>query len=386
MPLFLHALFLTLVIALFSSTTASGAALASADLNDGYSGKVLDKVCQVWAPPPALKGDFKVHLTVSLDEQGKVVNCVPSKSSGMEALDISACGAVRQVGNFGTPPYNAPLDVYLTFWTGVPKGKAKAITPTSEEAMRAEVMARTKAEQLMREQQADAAEERAKERARSVAEASGRELPDVRPAPVAPPARTTAASPEADKKKDAKKRKDTPDAESDSKKPESPGAAKPVTNEKKLPDGKATSMPAAAPTTEKPQRQSPAARSGAGLTDEEMRLTMPPTPDAAPQANTRTPANTGAGAPHEKYLRNVTWDLRTAIIIPAETPPGEYYPVVRLRVDAGGAIKKCDLAKSSGDALLDKYTLRGIGKLGHVRPPPAGFGDTLELTLKLVRR
>jgi outer membrane biosynthesis protein TonB len=241
----------------------------------------------------------------------------------------------------------------------------------------------------MREQQADAAEERAKERARSVAEASGRELPEVRPAPVAPPARTTAPSPGADKKKDAQKRKDTPDAGSDSKKPEPPGATKPATDEKKIPDGKVTSRPAATPSTEKPQRQSPAARNGTGLTDEEMRLAMPspaPAPRAVPRANAQTPANAGAGASHEKYLQNVTWDLRTAIIIPAETPPGEYYPVVRLRVDASGAIKKCDLAKSSGDALLDKYTLRGIGKLDHVRPPPAGFGDTLELTLKLVRR
>ncbi|MDR2821110.1 MAG: TonB C-terminal domain-containing protein [Desulfovibrio sp.] len=389
MPLFLHALFLMLVAALFSSATASGAALASADLNDGYSGKVLDKVCQVWAPPPGLKGDFKVRLTVSLDEQGKVVNCVPAKLSGMEALDISACGAVRQVGNFGTPPYNAPLDVYLTFWTGMPKGKTKAAAPTSEEAMRAEVIARTKAEQLMREQHADAAEERAKERARSVAEASGRELPDVRPAPAAPPAKKTAASPEADKKKDTKKEKGTPVAESDSKKSGPPGTANPFTNGKKSPDGKVTSTLAAAPPTEKPQQQSPAVRSSAGLTDEEKRLTMsPPAPatSVAPHENTQTPADTGANTRHEKYLRNVTWDLRTAIIVPAKTPPGVYYPVVRLRVDAGGVIKKCDLAQSSGDALLDKYTLRGIGKLGQVRPPPAGLGDTLELTLKLVRR
>ena len=134
---------------LFTAVPAAGASLAAADQNGGYSGKVLDKVIAVWAPPPALKGEFEVRLKVSLDGQGKVLNCAPTKASGMEALDSSACGAVRQAAPFGTPPYGMPLDVHLAFWTGMPKGKAKTETLSNEEAMRAEVLARDKAERLM---------------------------------------------------------------------------------------------------------------------------------------------------------------------------------------------------------------------------------------------
>ena len=130
---------------LFTAVPAAGASLAAADQNGGYSGKVLDKVIAVWAPPPALKGEFEVRLKVSLDGQGKVLNCAPTKASGMEALDSSACGAVRQAAPFGTPPYGMPLDVHLAFWTGMPKGKAKTETLSNEEAMRAEVLARDKA-------------------------------------------------------------------------------------------------------------------------------------------------------------------------------------------------------------------------------------------------
>ncbi|WP_165067101.1 TonB family protein [Desulfovibrio sp. ZJ200] len=110
----------------FTPDSASGAALAAADQNDGYSGKVLDKVLAVWAPPPALKGEFEVRVRISLDGQGKVLACTPTRTSGMDALDRSACGAVRQIAGFGTPPYGMPLDVHLAFWTGTPRGKDSA--------------------------------------------------------------------------------------------------------------------------------------------------------------------------------------------------------------------------------------------------------------------
>ena len=171
---------------LFTAVPAAGASLAAADQNGGYSGKVLDKVITVWAPPPALKGEFEVRLKVSLDGQGKVLNCAPTKASGMEALDSSACGAVRQAAPFGTPPYGMPLDVHLAFWTGMPKGKAKTETLSNEEAMRAEVLARDKAERLMGQQRASSVEERARERAEAIAKSAGRPLPEVAPAPVGP--------------------------------------------------------------------------------------------------------------------------------------------------------------------------------------------------------
>jgi outer membrane biosynthesis protein TonB len=35
-------------------------------------------------------------------------------------VDASACAAVKAAGNFATPPYNLPIDVFLHFWTGQP--------------------------------------------------------------------------------------------------------------------------------------------------------------------------------------------------------------------------------------------------------------------------
>ena len=182
-----------LTLQLITAVPAFGASIAAVDQNGGYSGKVLDKVIAIWAPPPALKGDFTVRLKVSLDGQGKVLDCRSVKASGMEALDSSACGAVRQAAPFGAPPYGMPLDVHLAFWTGTPKGKAQAETLSTEEALRAEVMARTKAEGLMGQQRASSVEERARERAEAIAKNAGQPLPDVKAAPVAPPPRAKAA-------------------------------------------------------------------------------------------------------------------------------------------------------------------------------------------------
>ena len=56
---------------------------------------MLEELMAVWTLPPALKGDFIVRLHVRVDAKGAVTDYVPLRSSGTEALDISACGAVR---------------------------------------------------------------------------------------------------------------------------------------------------------------------------------------------------------------------------------------------------------------------------------------------------
>ena len=148
---------------------AQAAAGAALDQGDGYGAKMLEKIVAVWAPPPALKGDFIVRLRVRVDAKGAVTDCVPLRSSGMEALDISACGAVRQGGGYGVPPYAQPLEVQLAFWTGTPKGKPRLTAPSSEEALRAEVRARTEAEAAISDARAAAAEDRAREKAEELA-------------------------------------------------------------------------------------------------------------------------------------------------------------------------------------------------------------------------
>lgn len=110
---------------------AQAAAMAAADQVGGYSNQVLEKVSKVWQPPvdPA---DRTVRIRVSVDADGKVSKCQPVASSALAAMDKSACAAVREAENFGVPPYGMPIDVYLTFWTGQPKGQTPV--PTQAEA------------------------------------------------------------------------------------------------------------------------------------------------------------------------------------------------------------------------------------------------------------
>ena len=79
--------------------------------------------------------------------------------------------------------------------------------------------------------------------------------------------------------------------------------------------------------------------------------------------------------------------LAKSIIIPVETPPGTYYPTVRLKVNPKtGAIEDAALIENSGNKMLDSFVHKGIAKVGSIPPPPAGLDATLDITLTLVRR
>ncbi len=115
-------------------------------------------------------------------------------------------------------------------------------------------------------------------------------------------------------------------------------------------------------------------------------------PESAPK--TTAAASSGAGfkaqdkydARFQKYISKVVWKLRNAMYIPAKTSPGTYHATAQVRYDAAGRILDATLLKGSGDALLDKYVLQGIRRAGSVPPPPAGLGDTLDLTFTLTRQ
>ncbi|WP_298029949.1 TonB family protein [uncultured Desulfovibrio sp.] len=347
-----------LAMQLITVIPAFGTNIAAVDQNGGYSDKVLDKVIAIWALPPNLKGDFTVRLKVSLDGQGKVLDCKPAKASGIEALDSSACGAVYQAAPFGTPPYGMPLDVHLAFWSGTPKSKAQAETLSTEEALRAEVMARTKAEGLMGQQRGSSVEERARERAEAIAKNAGQPLPDVKTAPVAPLTRAKAV----------------------------PGATKKNAS-KSSRSGLSTDSPATVSI-------SSAKGKNAALSAPAMQLVSGSGKTAAPATATSQPAESKPtvmaqdqyDARYRKYISTITQNLRNAMLIPAETAPGTYYATVRLNVDAAGAIKKSTLLQGSGDKLLDKFVLQGIRRAGSVTPSPSGLGNTLDITFTLVRR
>ncbi|MDR3358470.1 MAG: TonB family protein [Desulfovibrio sp.] len=313
--------------------------MVAVDVNEGYGNKILNRLNAVWVPPN-LKGNFKLRMKIAVDGEGKVRECAIVKSSGVDVLDTSACGAVRQISKFDVPPYSVPCEVYISYWTGLPKGNAREFPPDPMEALRAEMIERDKAERAAGKQRADTVEERAREKAAQAARHTGKPLPEVRPLPATSPV-PQAGNKEAEQK------------------------------------------------------------SSSGLTPEELCLEMPDTTGgASPQAQplpSRTaeeappvaPAVPAQAAPMgrmEKYASNINWILLKAIIIPAETKPGVYYATVRLHINTDGSVKKCDLVKATGDGLLDKYVLRGIRRAGNLPPPPPAFTNPAELTFKLRRR
>ena len=379
----------SLIAVTFFCVTAVGAFAASAASADqsAYAGNMLDKIIEIWAPPPALKSDFRVRLKVTVNGRGQVEDCKPVKSSGLEAFDSSVCGAVRQVGSFGTPPYGAPMDVHLTFWNGTPKGKPKAETLSSEEALRAEVKARNKAEAALGDTRAEAAEDRARERAEAIARANGKDAPEVRPAPVAP-----APAPKASAESKKRGAKAPASAQADN----APatqliGRSSPTAAEQAAPAAK-----------EKPARQ---VDNLPTYGDPDMAAASPAAPaqaqaktDAAPALSGRAavaapgPTASGAtasgasGVDRVKYRRDATRQIRDVILIPAETEPGEYQTRLRLTISPQGEITDFKVISPTGDKLLDKYVQRGIRRAGSLPPPPAELGGTLDITLTLVRR
>lgn len=389
-------------VALYCATVAGAfaASAASADQST-YAGNMLDKIIEIWAPPPALKSDFRVRLKVSVNSRGQVEDCKPVKSSGLEAFDNSVCGAVRQIGSFGTPPYGAPTDIHLTFWNGTPKGKPKPETLNSEEAMRAEVKARSKAEAALGDTRAEAAEDRARERAEAVAKAGGKDVPEVRPAPVAP---RPAQKADDNSKKTATNNqrllagvnnengpatqvigKSSQPAEAkpaSTKQPAQPAgqSGKPADNLPTYGDpalgGRSELGEAGETQPTEPARQQAAQKTEVARTEA----------NAAPAGRVVAPAAGDQSADRAKYRKDVTRQLRDSVLIPAETEPGEYQTKLRLTISPKGEITDFKVITPTGDKFLDKYVQRGIRRAGSLPPPPAEVGGTLDITLTLVRR
>jgi TonB family protein len=368
-----------LTVLFFAVRPSYGASMAAVDVNEGYGSKILDRLNSVWAPPN-LKGNFRLRMKIAVDGGGKVRECAIVASSGMEALDTSACGAVRQINKFDTPPYGVPCEIYVSFWTGLPKGNTRELPPDPMEALRAEMIERDKAERAAGKQRADATEERAREKAEQAAKRTGRPLPEVRPRPAGPPMA---------EHKDKTVEQTAPPV---------PAAQQEAKRADKI-------LPGVSPRPADPARQQrrdpPAAQdSGSSLTAEEQRLTMPDAAAGDAARRIPPPLRTGQGAPvaadsppqaahgekMRKYVSNIHWHLLTAVIIPAETAPGEYHATVQLRINADGSVAKYELVRGTGDALLDKYVLRGVGRAGNLPPPPPAFDNPVELTFTLRRR
>lgn len=121
MPHTLSALCFMALLCVPFNATAQAAAMLAADQGSGYSGQVLEKVAKLWQAPQ-YSSDHTVRVRVSIDGDGKVLSCKPEQSSNLALMDKSACSAVHAAEKFAPPPYGMPIDVFLTFWTGLPKG------------------------------------------------------------------------------------------------------------------------------------------------------------------------------------------------------------------------------------------------------------------------
>lgn len=113
--IFALALFILCFIGLEESRAA---AIASAGQDDGYSGRILDKIAAKWKLPKGVSGNRKLNLLLSIDGEGQLVECKVQKASGLPALDASACAAAKAAAPFGIPPYGIPANVNFSFWTG----------------------------------------------------------------------------------------------------------------------------------------------------------------------------------------------------------------------------------------------------------------------------
>ncbi len=107
---------------------------------------------------------------------------------------------------------------------------------------------------------------------------------------------------------------------------------------------------------------------------------------ASARAETKAAQTAAKDAGLNPYLSRIRTELRNKIYIPEQTKPGAYHVTARIKCDSSGVIKDYSIIKGSGDALLDKYVLQGIRRAAKITAPPAGAGDSFDLTFNLVRR
>ncbi|MBO4301515.1 MAG: TonB family protein [Desulfovibrio sp.] len=354
---------LILTLLLCPDGTGHAAAIVSSGLDADYTNKVTSAVIRTWAPPPSLKNDFEVRVKITIDENGKVEFCKVLSSSGLEAFDDAACGAIKKTGPFGTPPYAQPLNIYMTFWSGSPKGKAQPMPLDTEAAMRTEIMAQTKAEATRKDQQASSMEKNARQRAEAAAKASGKELPTVRTAPIAPSA----------------------PAKRNTEKPRPPAPTFATQNAKSSP---ATQRIASAESSSSANASTTIRKAATPTIMESKSASVPPANVARPTNSTLQPQKSSdvPSATTTAYRRDVESRLKKTVVIPAETQPGTYTALLRLQIAPDGTVKKLTTLSSSGDVYLDKAIRSGIRRMGKLSAPPEAINGILDITLTMTRR
>lgn len=102
---------------------AFGAARAAAVMDDGYAGKVMQKIL----PSRTALPDKGAEIRLSLDGEGKYAQCRTIRGDG-----ASLCQSAKAVGSFGTPPYGVPTDILIVVM-GADSPKQATKTETAKE-------------------------------------------------------------------------------------------------------------------------------------------------------------------------------------------------------------------------------------------------------------
>lgn len=97
---------------------AFAANFATAGQDDGYSGRILDKIIQKWQPPNIKKPNYRLNAVLAVESDGSLADCRVQKSSGLKGIDESVCDAAKAASPFGTPPYGMPASIYFSLWSG----------------------------------------------------------------------------------------------------------------------------------------------------------------------------------------------------------------------------------------------------------------------------
>lgn len=392
------------------------AAMMSADQGGGYAGLILEKVSKQWQAPQ-YPSDHTVRIQVRIDGDGEVLSCTPVQSSNLALMDKSACAAVKEIKKYPPPPYGMPIDVYLTFWTGLPT--VGNVPPSPEKQAQAAQAARN-------EQQASAATAsalalaRAAE-ARAAAAAKGSSAKNVPNAPVSPgtslaPRGTPPATPVTMAGSTAPATKGSAKAKATASTAKDPASqpAVPMSKASTSSKGSAATKDASAgtpkgatpsPAQGQPER-APAAPQGMVAQAPSAPVSQPaPAPPVASTppvvegiTSSQNPRSTGQPtgnlvgikaeeptASEGRYARQVRWTIREAMIIPAELPMGVYTFTIYVKLSETGQIIKADLTHSSGDPLMDKYAMRGIKRVQQIPPPPTQKLRDLHLTFVVQR-
>ncbi|MBQ1538924.1 MAG: TonB C-terminal domain-containing protein [Desulfovibrio sp.] len=165
----LPALLLAVLLAVAPSPVLAAGVVTGGTADDGYVASAFEKLGRHWSPPPGLHGDFKVQVEVLVDGHGDIAGCKTRQSSGMDAFDAAACGAVEQAGNLGVPPGGKPLTLYCTFQSQ----RERERRPDPDEELQKDIRARMEAQNRFSTQRAGWAEEDARYKAEKAARAQG---------------------------------------------------------------------------------------------------------------------------------------------------------------------------------------------------------------------